>query len=155
MNHIRPNPPSRGFLVALLRRFENQRSVFLLASPLREAIAEPMRVVDDRPIYANGIYMTVRRGLGLDFRYEFRDVLFEADGRPPLMIFGHRRYNKRQPFQFKLRDMADGKIRSTLARETPSFEWISTVDEGQPPQGVSKPGVSATPEDSGPLVADP
>lgn len=137
-NHKFPNLPSCSFMQGHLAKYQNKRFRFLLLNTKKfsSIVSRPFLVgIDkkqvqlnpDKPIYINAIYTHLFKKSKLDgnigdwgmrvrpedmtFKFIFRDVVFEQDGKQYFYPFGRalrlrpRAANKTKAWSFDLKDI--------------------------------------------------
>ena len=114
--------PSRGFLLACVRKYINQRASFILDPDNKWHV----RLVDaglnpNEPIYVNGIFRTLWKRPErwpndgpITIVLEFRDVLFRQGDVEATLYTADRRVNKRTRISFTLREIRSCRIKDRL-----------------------------------------
>jgi len=114
--------PTRSFLLAMVKKYINQRAIFVLTQNSRWYT----RLIDagfdpDKSIYVNGIFVTLwkrpecwPKAGPVTIALEFRDVLFQQSDITALACRADRRSNKHARYTFRIDEMGTCKLKEKL-----------------------------------------
>jgi hypothetical protein len=132
MNHKRTGMPSKGWLIAYLRRYENQRVCFELApeSGWHNLLVEQGAFTKDEPIYVSAVYFGVmKRPKGWPDLYargpmqlflRFSKVVFRQGNVTTRSFMSRTHYqHKNETTEFELSEMRGVELAERLKAMTP------------------------------------